>query len=196
MRSEESGARLPPHGTESGAVRKGAAASATDLPVTTVSDGRPSSVTAQCLRHSAAPPSPRGRLSAPFHSAGAENCAPFTHGKAEEDPLSHLLPRSGGKCQLPLQARGAKVAATDFHSVGAENLLLRKRYHWSGDTTPQSFRLVNKPKSQLPPQREPRALPRRVQNLPQREPPRKLCAEGAQFTAAYRGFRGSVRKIP
>ena len=43
-------------------------------------------------------------------AAGATDwvCAPFTHGKAAEDPLSHLSPRSGGKCQLPLKSRGAK----------------------------------------------------------------------------------------
>ena len=53
-----------------------------------------------------------------FHLAGAENRAPFTHGRAEENPLSHLSPRSGGKCQLPLQARGAKWVAPPFHSAG------------------------------------------------------------------------------
>ena len=35
-------------------------------------------------------------------------CTQYTHGRAEKDPLSHLSPRSGGKCQLPLQVRGAE----------------------------------------------------------------------------------------
>ena len=45
-------------------------------------------------------------------------CTQYTHSKAAEDPLSHLPPRSGGKCQLPLQARGAKWVAPPFHSAG------------------------------------------------------------------------------
>ena len=37
--------------------------------------------------------------------------AQYAHGSAEEDPLSLLLPQSGGKSQFPLLARGAEGCA-------------------------------------------------------------------------------------
>ena len=50
---------------------------------------------------------------------GAENRAPFTHGRADKDPLSHgvLIPIRRDSSPY---FKGSQVAATDFHSVGAE----------------------------------------------------------------------------
>ena len=41
---------------------------------------------------------------------GVKDCAQYTHSNADKDPLRHLPLQSSAKCQLPLQARGAKNA--------------------------------------------------------------------------------------